>query len=100
MSELGIDPAAVRGIAAALATSSGVIEECGRALGDTAFGSGSAGRDYGDYGAAVQAGLARIGSVLTASARTGAAEAAALRATADRYVGSDDAAADTIGRIL
>lgn len=100
MSELGIDPAAVRGIAAALATSAGVIEECGRALGDTAFGSGSAGRDYGDYGVAVQAGLARIGGVMTASARTGAAGAAALRATADRYIESDEAAADTIGRIL
>mgnify|MGYP002651382247 CR=1 FL=1 len=57
VSELGIDPAAVREIAAALATSAGVIEECGRALGDTAFGSGSAGCDYSDYGAAVQAGV-------------------------------------------
>ena len=100
MSELGIDPAAVQGTAAALATSAGVLAECGRSLVDSEFDRHSAGRDYGEYGAAISAGLDRCRRVLDRSARGTADSAELLRATVGRYVEQDTRSAAALDRLL
>ncbi|KAA0022764.1 hypothetical protein [Antrihabitans cavernicola] len=100
VSEFAIDPAAVRAVAGALDASSGVVAECGRSVGEGEFGSHCAGRDYAEHGHAVQSGLASLGSVLTASANSGSAAAAALHATVDGYTVQDRASSDALGQVL
>lgn len=93
-----VDVAAVRAVATEFDASAGIIDAAvGAHVPHLGFGGATAGRAYAPRGDALRSALDRLTDGLTAWSRASAEIAAALRASADRYQGSDERAAARFG---
>jgi hypothetical protein len=85
-----LDAAALRDVARQFDTSAAVIDGAvSTHLSALGFGGATAGRAYAPRGDALRAALERTADALAEWSRASAEIAAALRSSADQYVGSD-----------
>lgn len=93
-----IDVAAVRDVAAEFDASAGILDTAARThLSRLGFGGGTAGRAYVARGDALRAALDQMTDALAEWSRASAEISAALHASADRYVQSDERTAARFG---
>lgn len=93
-----MDVAAVRGVASEFDAFAGTLDSAVRThLSRLGFGGATAGRAYVDRGDALRVALDQIADAVIGWSRASAEIAAALHASADRYLRSDDSAAARFG---
>jgi Excreted virulence factor EspC, type VII ESX diderm len=93
-----MDVAAVRDVADQFAASAAALDAAvATHLSHLGFGGATAGRAYAARGDALRTSLGRIADELMQWSRASAEIAAALRASADRYVSADERASARVG---